>query len=69
MKSYSLEYYRRHSDPSWTDRLGDWNSRSENYDEEEEGALRLWLTALTCLIEVFDRVLMAILDLSWQVRV
>ena len=51
MTTHSPKYYWRHNDLSWIGRPGDSNTRSENYDEEE--VLPLWLTELTCLIEVF----------------
>lgn len=35
MTAHSLRYCWRHSDPSWIDRLGDWNTHNEGYGAEE----------------------------------
>ncbi len=53
MTAHSPRHYWRHSDPSWLDRLGDWNTRNEGYDAEEE-VLPWWWKELTCLIEVLE---------------
>jgi len=33
--AHSPRHYWRHSDPSWLDTLGDWNTRNEGCDAEE----------------------------------